>query len=111
MTTRRLRDRVSEHRGSITRRTETGEIPNHAVAQHFNLPGHSVADMVVIGIERVIPTGDRKFIEAREHHWINQYRRSNMETTQDTNYGNSIHFLKNAQSLKFSETKICSSMM
>ena len=57
-----------------SRRTEAGEILNHAVAQHFNLPGHSVADMVVIGIERVIPTGDRKVIEAREHHWINQYR-------------------------------------
>ena len=41
--------------------------------EHFNLPGHSIADMVVVGIERVLPRGDKLIRTIKEAYWINQY--------------------------------------
>ena len=45
-TNRRLKDRITEHRSSISTKKE------FSVAIHFNLDGHSLKDMQVIGIER-----------------------------------------------------------
>ena len=67
-TGRTLGDRIKEHRGYIRQKrlnTPTGE--------HFNLPGHSIADMRVVGIERVLPKNNDMLRKTREAFWINQY--------------------------------------
>ena len=43
---------------------------NKPVAEHFNLPGHSLEDVIFIGIERVMPSGDRVLREQRESYYI-----------------------------------------
>ena len=45
-TNRRLKDRITEHRSSISTKKE------FSVAIHFNSDGHCLKDMQVIGIER-----------------------------------------------------------
>ena len=67
-TARRLRDRAAEHRGYITQ----GKL-DKAVGRHFNQPGHSVADMRICGIERVLPRGDPAIRKIRESLWIDRY--------------------------------------
>ena len=71
-TGRLLRQRMAEHRGYITQKT------NHPVGQHFNSPGHSVADLQVIGIEKVFPSRKKnsnlsELRKIRESYWINKY--------------------------------------
>ena len=61
-------DRIQEYRGYITQK-KTDQV----CGEHFNLPGHSVAEMAVIGIERVLPRGEPKIRKIRESYWINQY--------------------------------------
>ena len=63
-----MRDRAAEHRGSITQ----GKI-DKAVGRHFNQPGHSVADMRICGIERVLPRGNPALRKIRESLWIDRY--------------------------------------
>ena len=63
---------MAEHRGYITQKT------NHPVGQHFNSPGHSVADLQVIGIEKVFPSRKKnanlsELRKIRESYWINKY--------------------------------------
>ena len=70
-TRRRFRDRVQEHRGYISQKKL-----QHPVGQHFNQPGHSknpVADLLPIGIERVLPKGDDLRRKRRETFWIQKY--------------------------------------
>lgn len=67
-TGRRFCDRVQDHRGYITRK----EL-DHPIGHHFNLPGHSVADLVPIAFERVLPRGQDLLRKSRESFWINQY--------------------------------------
>ena len=70
-TGRRLRDRAQEHRGYINQKV------NNEIGSHFNLPGHSVADLVVTAIEKVHPSRDNKNIDQlrkiRESYWIEKY--------------------------------------
>ena len=69
-TKRRLKDRFREHRGSIRNKLDS------AIGNHFNLPGHSIADLVVEGIEKVISKDPKRIEELRkirESYWINKY--------------------------------------
>ena len=59
-----LRVRFSQHKGDIV------NARNKPVAEHFNLPGHSLEDVIFIGIERVMPPGDRVLREQRESYYI-----------------------------------------
>ena len=47
-TERELRERISEHRGYIY-----NKILSQATGAHFNLPGHSLSDMMVTILEKV----------------------------------------------------------
>ena len=67
-TERRLCDRIQQHRGYVTQKKF-----KEVCEEHFNLPGHSIADMVVVGIERVLPRGDKLIRTIKEAYWINQY--------------------------------------
>ena len=67
-TMRRFKDRVQEHRGYVTQKKL-----NTATGAHFNLPGHTVSDLIAIAYERVLPGGDDALLERRESMWINTY--------------------------------------
>ena len=45
---------------------------HETVAEHFNLPGHSVADMRIMGIERVM-SSNPNVRKIREKIWIYRY--------------------------------------
>ena len=47
-TDRALQDRFNEHKGYVRTRKF-----NQTTGAHFNLPGHSVSDMVVMAIENI----------------------------------------------------------
>ena len=61
-------ERIAEHRGYILQK-KTNQVTGH----HFNMPGHTEADLQVVGIERVLPLGDPLIRKSRESYWINQY--------------------------------------
>ena len=42
--------------------------------EHFNKPGHSESDMIVVVIEQVLPKKDTLLRKRRETFWINQYQ-------------------------------------
>ena len=42
--------------------------------EHFNRPGHSQSDMIVVTIEQVLPKEDTLLRKRRETFWINQYQ-------------------------------------
>ena len=68
-TKRRFRDRVQEHIRSIM--NNVGDI-----GAHFNLRGHSIADLVVIAIEKINLRDPKKrdgMRKVRESLWINRY--------------------------------------
>ena len=67
-TGRRFRDRMQDHRGYITQKKL-----DHPVGAHFNLPGHSVSDLLPVAIERVLPKGNDLLRKRREKYWINKY--------------------------------------
>ena len=52
-TKRCLSKRIQDHRGYIKKKHL-----NQVTGEHFNLPGHSVADLEVTGIERILPRGN-----------------------------------------------------
>ena len=69
---RQLKERIREHIGDIANNRDT------AVGRHFNLPGHSVADLVVEGIEKIVAKpregkSVHQMRKIRESYWINQY--------------------------------------
>ena len=70
-TGRSLRERFTEHRSNIA-------LKQGPTGNHFNLPGHSVADLGIIGIEKVY--GNERVRLRREDKWINEY--------DSTKYGN-----------------------
>ena len=49
---------------------------NQATGAHFNLPGHTLADLRVVGIERVFPKKNDTIRKIRETFWINKYESS-----------------------------------
>ena len=59
-----LRVRFGQHKGDIV------NARNKPVAEHFNLPGHSLEDLIFIGVERVMPPDDRFLREQRESYYI-----------------------------------------
>ena len=65
---RRFKDRVQEHRGYVTQKKL-----HTATGAHFNLPGHTLADLIATAYERVLPRGDDALLERRESMWINTY--------------------------------------
>ena len=67
-TGRELRTRFREHRGDIDNNRPK------PVSEHFNKPGHTLGDLIFIGIERVIPTDDAFRRKQRESFYI---RRAN----------------------------------
>ena len=67
-TGRRFTDRFLEHRGYINQKVLT-----HPVGKHFNEKGHSIADLVPIAIEEVLPKGDALLRKRRESLRISRY--------------------------------------
>ena len=64
-----MRDRIQEHIRNIKK--NIGDIGNH-----FNLRGHSIADLVVVAIERVNHRNPKKrdgLRKVRESLWIDRY--------------------------------------
>ena len=58
-------ERLAEHRYSIINNVD------NTVGRHFNLPGHSVANLRAIPIEKI--SGSHGVRKARERVWINRY--------------------------------------
>ena len=63
-TQRQLKERFSDHKTSV--RTHS----KNAVGAHFNGPGHSLANMNILAIEKVFTPG-LAVIEKRESYYIN----------------------------------------
>ena len=63
-TGRALKTRFREHQGDIE------NCRAKPVAEHFNLPGHTLADLKFTGIERVMPPGDTFRRKQRESFYI-----------------------------------------
>ena len=61
---RQLRTRFGEYKGDIENSRPK------PVSEHFNLPGHTLADLVFIGIERVMPANDTFLRKQRESFYI-----------------------------------------
>ena len=70
-TERRFCDRLTDHRGYVTRKV------NNAIGEHFNLPGHDLTDMIPLPIEKVFPEGNlpihTQIRKRREKYWIRMY--------------------------------------
>ena len=64
-TERRFCDRVQEHRGYITQKVD------NEIGRHFNGPGHSVADLLPVAIEKIY--GNERIRKNRKSYWIEQY--------------------------------------
>ena len=65
-TTRQLKERFSEHKSSA--RTNS----SNAIGEHFNGPGHSMANMNILALEKVFTKGTA-LIEKRESFYINKF--------------------------------------
>ena len=68
-TKRRFRERVTEHRGYVTNKKL-----DQPTGEHFNTKGHSLADMLPVIIEQVLPKENVHLRKRREKHWINKYQ-------------------------------------
>ena len=66
-TGRSLQARFSDHRGYVSNR-----ILKKATGYHFNLPGHSIANIEVTILEKV-HSNDSRYREAREKKFIQDY--------------------------------------
>ena len=64
---RTLQDRISDHKGYITK-----SHTNKATGEHFNLPGHKVSDMEVTIIEKIY-NEDPNYRKQREQMWIEKF--------------------------------------
>ena len=63
MTKNPLQKRFTSHRSDIKNKKET------SVAEHFNLPGHSMEDLTIMIIDQ---EDDVKKLRKRERHWIDE---------------------------------------
>ena len=59
-----LRVRFGQHKGDILNARPK------PVAEHFNLPGHSLKNVIFIGVEKVMPPRDKFLREQRESYYI-----------------------------------------
>ena len=64
-TQRTLKERFGEHKTSVRKEA------NNAIGGHFNGPGHSIANMNIIALEKVYTPGQAT-IEKRESLYINK---------------------------------------
>ena len=65
-TERKLKERLSEHKGSVRRKEK------NVIGVHFNGPGHSVENLKISAIEKVYARGE-EIILKRESLWINLF--------------------------------------
>ena len=74
-TKRAFCERVQEHRGYISQwaTTKNPKIRKHPIGIHFNGPGHSVADLLPIAIEKVFPEDQPNTLTNSESYLINMY--------------------------------------
>ena len=68
-TGRRFCDRIAEHRGYVSQKKI-----DQVCGEHFNQKGHSIADLVPIIIEKVMPKKDEFLRLKREELWIRKYQ-------------------------------------
>ena len=68
-----MKQRFSEHYADAIKKD--GVKP---CGKHFNLPGHSEANLSAIAIEQVLPKNDTLLRRRRENHWINIYQSVNV---------------------------------
>ena len=73
-TERRFCDRLTDHRGYVSRK-----VLNHPIGHHFNQEGHDITDMIPLPIEKVYPEGDDLLRKRREKLWILRYDAVNFE--------------------------------
>ena len=66
-TKRMLKSRVADHRGYVT-----NKVTSQATGEHFNLPGHSLADLRVSVIEQTARKGS-EYRKEREHYHIRKF--------------------------------------
>ena len=87
--------RVREHKGYITQKKV-----DHPIGKHFNTSGHSVADMLPIAIEQVLPKGDTLKRRRRERLWITRY--DSIECGANSKFWHFwlLHFMQNADFIK-----------
>ena len=64
-TERKLKERFSEHKSSVNTKK------NNAIGDHFSGPGHTIANMNILALEKVFKPGVQ-IIEKRESYWINK---------------------------------------
>ena len=63
MTTRALHERFNDHRSDIRLKKQT------PIAEHFNLPDHSMEDLTIMIIDQ---EDNVKKLRERERYWINE---------------------------------------
>ena len=73
-TERRFCDRLTDHRGYVSRK-----VLNHPIGHHFNQEGHDITDMIPLTIEKVYPEGNDLLCKRREKLWILRYDAVNFE--------------------------------
>jgi hypothetical protein len=66
-TKRMLKSRVADHRGYVA-----NKVTSQATGEHFNLPGHSLADLRVSVIEQTARKGS-EYRKEREHYHIRKF--------------------------------------
>ena len=66
-TKRALKYRLAEHRGYVNQ-----NITDKSTGSHFNLPGHSQANLKITVLERV-KKNDKNYREVRESYLINKF--------------------------------------
>ena len=66
-TKRLIKLRIAEHRGYVT-----NQVMNRATGSHFNLPGHSLADLKLTILEQV-KYQDEDYRKEREIYFINKF--------------------------------------
>ena len=66
-TTRQLKHRVAEHKGYIS-----NQVTSRATGAHWNLPGHSLANLKVTVLEQS-KSRDEEYIREREKYFIRKF--------------------------------------
>ena len=65
-TERKLKERLLEHVNSVKKNEK------NAIGQHFNGPGHSLANLQITTIEKIFNKGTQIILK-RESFWINKF--------------------------------------
>ena len=65
-TERKLKERLAEHLNSVKKNEK------NVIGQHFNGPGHSLANLEITAIEKIFSRGTQTILK-RESLWINKF--------------------------------------